>query len=89
MGVPNVLSPMIQITVQYVLSPVTEVEVTEVTVLLNSVVQPLVQYLDEGTHIGKVLVHLGAVGEVAGKRRKFIVKMLWSSLLYLFVHVHL
>ena len=58
-------------------SPVAEVEVTEVAVLLNSVVQPLVQDLDEGTHIRKVLVHLGAVGEIAGKRTKLIVKMIW------------
>ena len=49
-------------------SPVAEVEVAEVAVLLNSVVQPLVQDLDEGTHIRKVLVHLGAVGEVAGRK---------------------
>jgi len=59
------------------ISPVAEVEVTEVAVLLNSVVQPLVQDLDEGTHIRKVLVHLGAVGKVAGKSTKLIVKMIW------------
>ena len=68
-------------------SPVAEVEVTEVAVLLNSVVQPLVQDLDEGTHIRKVLVHLGAVGEVAGKSTKLIVKMIWlnGNLLHYFV----
>ena len=50
--------------------PVAEVEVAEVSVLEDCVIEGLVQNLYQGAHVGKVLIHLGALGKIARVERK-------------------
>ena len=49
--------------------PVAKVEMTEVTALLDGVVQGLIENLNEATHTGKVFVHLSSCGKVAERTK--------------------
>ena len=50
---------------QYFILPITKVKVTEITILLNSVVETLIKDLNQRSHVGKVFVHLRTIRKVA------------------------
>ena len=62
-------APKLRAQITYI--PVAEVEMTEVTALLDGVVQGLIENLNEASHTGKVFVHLSSCGKVAEKKESF------------------
>ena len=61
-------APKLRAQITYI--PVAEVEMTEVTALLDGVVQGLIEDLNEATHTGKVFVHLSPSWKVAARERE-------------------
>lgn len=45
--------------------PVAKIEMAEVSIVLNGFIQSLIQNLNQGSHIGKVLIHLVTIWKIA------------------------
>ena len=45
--------------------PVAKIEMAEVSIVLNGFIQCLIQNLNQGSHIGKVLIHLVTIWKIA------------------------
>ena len=49
--------------------PIAKVEMTEVSTLLDGVVQGLIENLNEAAHTGKIVVHLSSSWKVAAREK--------------------